>query len=335
MSRHFRVSGQWSTRLKETGIPVPALLREARLPVDLFEQPRVLLTTDEFFALWRGIASAAPRPLIGLELGTESRPQYFDPVAMAALATKSFGEAIRQVARHKQLSCPEEIVVKASRLEWSIQFRWLLATDPEPEVLTDVCFAWMLSIGRVGTGMKITPLRIEYDRPRSFRRQLERFFGCPVHCSAPRNAIVFKTADVMLPFVTRNADLLEMLAPQLEEELLERQREESLPDRVRIAIQPRLAGRRPKMSEIARDLHMSTRTLQRRLQEAGFTFQQVLEKSRHQLARHYLTHPELALNETAWLLGYDDVNSFVRAFRIWEGVPPAHWRDSQRAPAVS
>jgi AraC-like DNA-binding protein len=333
MSRHFRIPGQLLPRLEQCGIDVPALLRKAGLPGSLFEQARILVTTDELFALWRTIGSVVSSSPIGLKLGTENQPQNFDPIALAALSTRSFGEAIRQVARHKQLSCPEEIIVKTNRLEWSIQFHWLLATEPEPEVLTDLCFAWMLSIGRVGTGTRIVPLRVEYDRSRTYRRQLERFFACPVFYGAPRNAIVFRAEDAARLFVTRNAELLAMLAPQLEEELRGQQREHSLPDRVRAAIQPRLAGRRPRMSEIARQLHMSARTLQRRLQESGFTFQELLEEARHQLARHYLIHPQLELNETAWLLGYDDVNSFVRAFRTWEGVPPAHWREGQLTAA--
>jgi AraC-like DNA-binding protein len=60
----------------------------------------------------------------------------------------------------------------------------------------------------------------------------------------------------------------------------------------------------------------------------------VLEEARHQLARHYLTHKELELNEPAYLLGYEDANSFVRAFRGWEGAPPGHWREAQRASSV-
>ena len=89
------------------------------------------------------------------------------------------------------------------------------------------------------------------------------------------------------------------------------------------------------MHDIARELHISARTLQRRLQDGGYSFQQVLEESRHQLARHYLNNPLLELNETAYLLGYEDLNSFVRAFRTWEGVPPAHWRGTQRAKTAS
>jgi AraC-like DNA-binding protein len=134
--------------------------------------------------------------------------------------------------------------------------------------------------------------------------------------------------------MTRNAELLAMLAPQLDEDLKRHKGEESFPDRVRSAIQRKLTGSRPKMQEIARELHISSRTLQRRLQDAGSNFQKALEEARHQLARHYLTNSLLELSETAHLLGYEDSNSFVRAFRVWEGVPPAHWRGAQREKAA-
>jgi AraC-like DNA-binding protein len=134
--------------------------------------------------------------------------------------------------------------------------------------------------------------------------------------------------------VTRNAELLSMLAPQFDEELKHHKGQESFPERVRATIQRKLAGQRPRMQDIARELHISSRTLQRRLQDAGYSFQQVLEEARHQLARHYLNNSLLELSETAYLLGYEDANSFVRAFRNWEGVPPAHWRGVQRAKAI-
>jgi AraC-like DNA-binding protein len=64
--------------------------------------------------------------------------------------------------------------------------------------------------------------------------------------------------------------------------------------------------------------------------EQGF----VLEEARHQFASHYLNNSQLELSETAYLLGYEDSNSFVRAFRTWEGVLPAQWRRGQRAKAA-
>jgi AraC-like DNA-binding protein len=152
---------------------------------------------------------------------------------------------------------------------------------------------------------------------------------------APQNAIVFRAADAERPFVTRNAELLAMLAPQFEEELRQESKDENFLERVRIAIQQKLTGQRPTIEDIADALHVSARTMQRRLQEEGSSFQRVLEEARHQLARHYLNNSVLELNEAAYLLGYNDSNSFVRAFRSWEGIPPARWREEQRAKAVS
>jgi AraC-like DNA-binding protein len=104
---------------------------------------------------------------------------------------------------------------------------------------------------------------------------------------------------------------------------------------VRGAIQQRLTGHRPTTEDVARELHMSSRTLQRRLQESGSSFQRVLDEARHQMARYYLRNSVLELNEAAYLLGYEDANSFARAFRGWEGVPPGHWREANREVAVN
>jgi len=330
MGRHFRIPGRLHARLQEAGIRVTALLLNAGLPPKLFEQERILVTTQELFALWREIGRVG-QPGIGLALGSESKPENFDPITLAALSTASFGDAIRQVARYKQLSCPEEIVHNISRGEWSIHFRWLLANDPEPEVLTDLCFAWVFSIARHGSGKPISPLRIELARPLVRGRIFERHFGCPILYGAAQNAMIFRETDAALPFITRNAELLSMLAPQFDAELKQSGTQETFSERVRAAIQRKLAGGRPSMREIARELHLSPRTLQRRLQDDGFTFQQVMEQSRHQLARHYLKNSMLGLNEAAYMLGYVDSNSFVRAFRNWEGLPPAHWRELERS----
>jgi AraC-like DNA-binding protein len=58
------------------------------------------------------------------------------------------------------------------------------------------------------------------------------------------------------------------------------------------------------------------------LQDEGSSSQRVLEEARHNLTRHYLNNPVLELDEAAYLFGYEDANSLVRAFRTWEGVPP-------------
>jgi len=323
MNKHFRVSGTTFSKLEESGVPASAVLRRAGLPQGFIHQPRVLLKTEELFALWRAIEEVSTNPAIGLQLGTETKTERFHPVSLAALSTENFGTAVEQMARYKQLTCPEEILQTKDSDEWRIQFHWLLADEVEPPVLIECCFAWVLSVARHGTGTRISPLRVELVQPRAHVKTIERHFGCPVLSGAPQNAIVFRAADAERPFVTRNAELLAMLAPQFEEELRQESKDENFLERVRIAIQQKLTGQRPTIEDIADALHVSARTMQRRLQEEGSSFQRVLEEARHQPPRHYLNNSVLELNEAAYLLGYNDSNSFVRAFRSWEGIPPA------------
>ena len=335
MNKHFRFSGSTFSRLEELGVRVSAVLRGAGLPQSYASQPRVLLNTEELFSLWHAIGEVSANPAIGLLLGTESKIERFHPVSLAALSTENFGAAVERMARYKQLTCPEEIVQKKDDEEWSIQFRWLLADQVEPPVLNECCFAWVLSVARCGAGTRLSPMRVEFVQPRPHVKTIERHFGCPVVSGARGNAIVFRASDARRPFVTRNAELLAMLAPHFEEELRQENGDENFVERVRIAIQQKLTGRRPNIEDIADALHISSRTLQRRLQDEGSSFQRVLEEARRQLARQYLNNSVLELNEAAYLLGYEDSNSFVRAFRSWEGVPPARWRENQRARAAS
>ena len=321
--------------MAELGLSPSAVLRRAGLPPSFLDQPRVLLKTEELFALWRAIGEVSDNPAIGLLLGTETKTERFHPVSLAALSTESFGQAVKQMARYKQLTSPEEIRQQMNEEEWSIHFHWLLADQVEPMALIECAFAWVLSVARHGTGTRLSPLRTEFVQPRPHIKAIERHFGCPVVCGAPHNAIVFRAADAQRPFVTRNAELLAMLAPQFEEELKRENGDESFVDRVRLAIQQKLTGQRPTIEDIADALHISSRTIQRRLQKEGSSFQRLLEEARHQLARQYLNNSVLELNEAAYLLGYNDANSFVRAFRTREGVPPARWREEQRARAAS
>jgi len=336
VSKLFRVSKVLRARLEDAGVQTASVLRAAGLQRDFFEQDRILVNTPELFALWRAVGDVSKDPAIGLKLGTETRLERFHPSGIAALSAETFGAGIEYMAKYKKLSVPEEIVQQKDDQEWTIRFRWTLAVDVEPMVLVEHCFAWLLTIARRGTDTRISPLRVELVQDRAHVKLLEKHFGCPVVCGATQNAMVFRLSDAELPFVTHNSELLEMLAPQFEQELTQRavEEENTFIELVRGAIQRRLTGKRPTIEEIADDLHMSLRTLQRRLQDSGWNYQRVLEDARRQLARYYLSNSVLELGEAAYLLGYEDANSFARAFRGWEGMPPRNWRETHRVTAI-
>ena len=100
-----------------------------------------------------------------------------------------------------------------------------------------------------------------------------------------------------------------------------------LSDTVRWLLQRQLSSGRPDIPAVAREIGVSERTLQRRLQHEGTSFQFLLTAVRRARARELLANTALDFGEAAFLLGYEDKNSFFRAFRLWEGkTTPSSWR---------
>jgi len=198
-----------------------------------------------------------------------------------------------------------------------------------------MCFAWTVSIGRRGTGRGINPSRVELRRPEAHRRLYENYFGCPVKFGARRNKLFFRAEDINQPFVTHNPELLELVAPQLEAELKQQLADSPLREQAKGILKRLLAGQKPRLEDVAVELRVSARTLQRRLLEEGITFHDLVEEARREMAQHYLSQPSLELNETAYLLGYEDPNSFIRAFHKWEGTSPGEWRSNHCPQAAS
>jgi len=335
MSNQFKVSNLWAQRLQEHQISLPAVLRRAGLPARFFQQEKIYVTTAELFALWRAVGETSSDPAIGLKLGAEARLERYDPAAIAAVCSQSFRDAVQRIAFYKKLTCPEEIRIRTVRDETSVEFAFIQAEGDEPDVLVDICLSWIFSIGHRGTDGKVKPLRVELIRPVRHRQLFEAHFESRGRFKAERNALVFRSSDLDRPFTTHNEELLKIVGAQLETEVQARIGSSDIGEQVKQTLRHSLAGRRPTLQHVAEDLHLSVRTLQRRLTDAGITFQQLVEETRRELAHHYLKQSAVELNETAYLLGYEDANSFFRAFHVWEGTSPGEWRTQHRTREMS
>jgi len=98
--------------------------------------------------------------------------------------------------------------------------------------------------------------------------------------------------------------------------------DEGMAERVRGTLLEMLPGGQTTVDDLAGRLFVSRRTLQRRLREEGTNFKDILSKVREELARHYITKSELPYTQISFLLGYEDPNSFFRAFHSWTGATP-------------
>ena len=326
----FKAANAFWIGLSKIGLKPAAVLSQARVPVTVYDGKKDLVTTTQFFALWRAVGELFPDPAAGLKIATQISVGDRPPSSMAAFHSRDYRDALTRLARFKQLCTPEELQIKVSKDECLIEPVWLHTKEETPPLLTDAAFASFVELGRSGTGYPLKAKRVELKRSAEATRVHEAYFQCSVKFKARRNMLVLYADDLDRPFVTYNAELLEMLDPQLVKAVEERRVQRSTSEQVKWVLKRLLAGARPEIAAVARELGLSDRTLQRRIVDDGTTFRQLLLEARQELAREYLNKPDIDVAEVAYLLGYEDANSFYRAFRTWEGTTPAQLRSALR-----
>jgi AraC-like DNA-binding protein len=280
--------------------------------------------TAQYFAFWEALGASSP-PDMGLRLAAETSAHEYDLSLLAALHSPNVRTALEKLGRYKRLCGPQDLNLAHASKEIAVSTVWLSASSPPPARLVDAMFATLLLLFQRGSGQALAPKRVELTRVRADEAMLMRFFGCPLKFRAKRDALVFDERVLDTPFVTHNADLLDALLPSLDEQVA-RTRGNGFLDDVRQAIAKRMSGERPSAEKVAHELATSARTLQRRLGEHGTTYQEVLDDVRRHTARRLLGAEGIEIAETAFLLGFEELNSFTRAFRSWEGKTPKQWR---------
>jgi len=322
------VSPRVLARLEELGVPLDRVRERAGLALGApLPAPLTSLSTEAFFALWRAIDDVAERRDLGLFVGSEAPVRGYSVASAAALHAPTLGAALETLAKYKRITCPESVERVVRGTEASVRFHWILATTEVPRLLVDSTFASFAALARHGTNGTVAPLRIELARRAADGTMLRAHFGCRVDFGAPFDRIVFDARALGAPFVTADAEAFSRVVPGLEARLVGRSRTPTLRDDVRVAIARDMSsGARPTVHDVARRLRLSPRTLQRRLGEERTSYQEQLDEVRRVSARRLLANTELAPIDIAFLLGFEEPNSFARAFRTWERATPLQWR---------
>jgi len=324
----FRFPDAFLTALNEVHMDPAFLFRKSGLPPDLCSPGDWKISTEQFFRLWYTLGEVSDDPALGLKMGTlNPRPHAI----VAAQHARTFGDALRDLARSTMLFCfSQHMRIVKTEDECSIEFSGALLNEAAPALFLDSAFALALEMGRRGTQQPLHPLRVELTRTARGQEIQEAHYGCRVRFKARRNAILFRTSDLELPFATYNAELLATLSPQLDGEIELLKAQLTTSSRAKWVLKRLLGRQLTPVHAVAKMLGMSSRTLQRRITEESSSFRQLLSDARRELARVYLQHPSLEFSNIATLLHYEDPNSFLRAFRAWEGVTPTEWRTMQR-----
>jgi AraC-like DNA-binding protein len=194
--------------------------------------------------------------------------------------------------------------------------------------------AALLKALREMAGRSIRPTRAAFVHARhSELREFERFFGCPVEFGSS-DLLEFSNNALAAPLATADPKLLAALQPFCDMAAKERSTAAgTLRAAVENQVEKLLPHGKAKKQAIAKALGMSTRTLSRKLDGEGTTYDEVVDQMRRSLALQYIRDPGISLSQIAWLLGYEEATSFNHAFKRWTGSSPSAVRNEKRLPA--
>jgi AraC-like DNA-binding protein len=338
-----RVTGSYLQPLLETacarGVDARALALAAGLPEAALDPLPESLAARDYIALLAAGAELASDPHFGLHVGERVRLGTYSVYGLILLACANFAQALEQTQRYEQLAHDlgrsRLDVVNASGIAC---YTWTSHYPAATRHLAESVFAGIRTFGAWLAGRPLAPLRLAFAHASDAdAAEYERVLGIVPEFGAETHLACFDAALLAMPVPNADAGMYPVLQQHAERLLRERedQRERhGIVAEVRACVIRNLAKDRVRLAGIADELGMSPRTLQRKLADAGASFQQVLDAARFALAQDYLRQRGLSLADIAFLLGYQEQSAFTHAFREWSGMNPGAWRERALAGAA-
>jgi len=336
---HFYILATWVKAivraLDAAGCDGAALLAEAGFHRRDLEGPTARCPLANSGRLWEIAVAATRDPAFGLKVASHLKPTTFHALSYGLCASSTLKEAFERIQRYCHVGSDAvvyDFFKTGSHCHCIIK---PLAVLPFEAI--DALVSANLRMCRSLIGREFSPVSIELQRPRPARLDdFERLLRAPLKFGALQNRLVFEAESIERPLEGGNPELAhynDIIALQY----ITRIEREDIKARVREVIVQRLEGSEPSQDEVAERLHMSARTLQRKLAECNATYKEILDETRRALALAYLSAPDHSVNEVTYLLGFSSASCFTRAFRRWTGLSPSLWRASASpgaAPAI-
>lgn len=276
------------------------------------------------------LARQAGGAAFGWQLGQQVKPTTYGVNGILLLACPTLGAALQQVLRF------ESLVHDLGRSSFQAQgdtvlYRWRndCTAHPAANALSESVFSGIHTCAQWLCGRALGRYTLEFTHtvPDAVAQSMAQASGAQLRFGAAENRAVFPAQLLQLPIPQANTALLPLLQQHADALLKSRHPQDGgIVALVRQRISARLGQGAVKLADVAADLALSTRTLQRRLRETGLAFQTVLDSTRHELACHYLGTTAMPVAEVGYLLGFQDAPAFHHAFKAWQGQGPGQYR---------
>jgi AraC-like DNA-binding protein len=313
--------------LAAEGLDTRTLLAAAEIDPSELEGSGARVASEKISHLWELATERSGNPAIGLAQHHVARPAAFDVVGYAMMSCSNLRGAFERLIRYLLiLSDALTITMSEERAGHRMTFVLLGGDRPVPRQRIEFIFITVISFCRWISGREVHPLVVDLPYPTSDDPAPYRAaFRCPVSFGASSASMLFANSDLTAPLPTSNP-LLSELHERFAGEYLAHFDHAQTSYRAREVIIRRLPDGEPRRDEVAGELCMSERTLQRRLEEEATSFIELLDDTRRELAEQYLGRLHLSLGQAAYLLGFADQSSFFRACRRWFDLSPGQYR---------
>lgn len=313
---------------EQFGLDRQALISKLPIPKNALDSPTNRVSETSLHELLELVLNETEKEDIGLDIGAHSRPGTYNALGYAAMSCSSLWEAFQLIPRY------ESIVLELgkTRVEKHGDNLHLIWGTSEPNkvsrALADTILSSWLTLARWLSGKYLSPsiTQLSYPEPENINRYAQ-FFNSKLAFSCPENAFIFTNTSALQATILHAdlamRDMMQQRAKVLKEQLASEQKTYF---KVLAILERNLPLGCFSLSDIAKTLAFSERTLRRRLNNEGHNFQTLLNTARHRLALHYLLDPTLSILDIALLLGYQEHSSFSAAFKIWQGEAPQAYR---------
>ncbi len=316
--------------LKEYGHNPIEVFRRAQLDPELMKDPGARYPLSKIGELWKEICKVIQDPCFGLKTANHWHPTHFGTLGYAMLESQTIRQSLERIIRfHRVISDANFGKLKEDSDNKSLNFilNWDFDTHyPAPR--EDAAVTFLLSICRLNVQQDFSPVCVHLTHPEpNCTGEYYKFFRCPVTFNAPTCclAIPLEVADRHLPGVDKE---LAAFKDQIIIKYIAGLNQSDLVSKVRKCITSELPSGNVTAKSVARELFMSTRTMQRLLQQEKTTFAKIMQQTRSELAKQYMRDKKLELTEVAFLLGFSELSTFSRSFKRLTGQSPSHYRRS-------
>jgi len=337
METFLATMGQVFVRLVEMhGIDARALLLEVGIDPATLRDPSARIPSAFWDTAGATAAALIPDPAFGLRAARCWHPSNLGALGHAWLASSTLRTGLQRLERYSRI-LGEKAQLKITdtrdgmRLAYDHRRR-----DPVLRVIgTDFVLSLVLDMCRMNYGASLRPVEVRLARGRPADTEPYRhFYGCPIHFEANEDSflLTLRVADEPLP--TANRQLAGTLDSILTAQLAALDKN-NIPARCKSNLLDELTSGELSEEEMAKQLHMSRRTLQRKLAESNTTYQKLVDDTRRDLALRYMEDPRNTITDVTFLLGFSGQSAFTRAFNRWTGMSPTTYRDQKQSPAAA